>query len=136
VPGIRFEFFRKPRSALEVWEEWHEGGAHGNLPLGQLENEYGSAWRSRPGDKAGMKYASNYVSVRRFIVNYIDRQVEERLGDGYGLRGAQKEHHGAAVKDAAKELCVQLDERVKGRIMMLTDCLRKNKDPMIEDFGA
>lgn len=134
VPGVRFEFFRKPKTVIDTWREWHEGGAHGNPPLGQLEEQHGSAWRARPGDKEGMKYASNYVSVRRMIVEYVDRSIENRLGSGDGLVGQQKRQHEAAARDAAIELCVRLDELVKGRIQKLTDFLRVKKDPFTDGF--
>lgn len=138
VPGIHFEFTRKARTVAEIYREWYVGtpsttrGGVPNPPIATLEREHGTAWRSDPDEKENMKYASNYVSVRRLIVEFVDREVERRradwAADGIGEGEGEEEFE-------AEDVCRELDDVVRGKIQKLTECLRARRDPF-EEFGS
>lgn len=106
-PGRPLRYHRMGRSVAGVWTEWKHG-AHGNPPVGALEARYGTGWRA--GTLQERKYGSNWVAVRKIVVEY----VEAMCADG-GLASAE------AVR--------RLDDRVDGRMQELIKVLRAKKDP-------
>lgn len=142
VPGIHFEFTRKARKVADIYREWYVGipcirGGISNPPIATLEREHGTAWRSNPDEKGLMKYSSNYVSVRRLVVEFVDREVERRragcVAAGLGEREGKGKGEGEEEFEA-EDVCRELDAVVRGKIQRLTECLRARRDPF-EEFG-
>lgn len=108
-PGKPFLFHRMGRSVLDVWTEY-KVGSKGNPAIEALERQYGTEWRT--GQIRELKYASNYVSVRQKVVNYVEEMCER---EGIG----------------AEEAIGRLDGRVDGRMQMLISAVRKGEDPFM-----
>ncbi|KAL7814846.1 hypothetical protein V8C26DRAFT_436059 [Trichoderma gracile] len=111
-----FTFRRRGRTVLSVWNEYKVDG-HGDGIAGSgkpfrciesLEKEYGTCWRT--GSVGDIKYASNYVGVRKKIVDFVEGMCE-------------------GGKMTPEEACAMLDERVDGRLQELITVLRKGLDP-------
>jgi hypothetical protein len=112
----KFTFRRRGRTVLSVWNEYKVDGDGGGIVgtgkpfrcIESLEKEYGTCWRT--GSVGDIKYASNYVGVRKKIVDFVEGMCE----------------HG---KMTPEEACAKLDERVDGRLQELITVLRKGLDP-------
>lgn len=98
------------RTVLSVWNEYKVDGSGGKpfRCIESLEKEYGTCWRT--GSVGDIKYASNYVGVRKKIVDFVEGMCE-------------------GGKMTPEEACAQLDERVDGRLQALITVLRKGLDP-------
>ncbi|KAL6877365.1 hypothetical protein HDV57DRAFT_144723 [Trichoderma longibrachiatum] len=106
----KFTFRRMGRTVLSVWNEYKVDGSGGKpfRCIESLEKEYGTCWRT--GSVGDIKYASNYVGVRKKIVDFVEGMCE-------------------GGKMTPEEACAQLDERVDGRLQALITVLRKGLDP-------
>lgn len=117
VPGSTpFTFHRMARTVRGVWAEWH-WGANGNQPLGPLEAKKGTGWRtSHHPDEAqrlsDIKYRSNYVAQRCLVVKYVEALAKER-------------------NITPLAACAMVDEVAQGRMQMVVDSIRKQKDPLL-----
>lgn len=113
--GNTFKFTKMGRSVQEVWNEWHVG-ANGNPAVGHLETTHGTGWRSDQDAnvderKNKIKYRSNWVAVRRTIVDHVQSMMD-------------------ANGTTAQAACASLDAVVQGRLQEMITCLRKKQDPL------
>ncbi|PTB62375.1 hypothetical protein BBK36DRAFT_1163057 [Trichoderma citrinoviride] len=110
----KYTFRRMGRTVRSVWNEYKVNCVVGGKEfrcIESLEKEYGTHWRT--GSVSDIKYASNYVGVRKKIVDYVEGMCE-------------------GGRMTPEEACAKLDERVDGRLQLLITALRKEKDPFRE----
>ncbi|KAH7175404.1 hypothetical protein EDB81DRAFT_750949 [Dactylonectria macrodidyma] len=109
--GARYLFRQRPKSVAIIWKEWTEG-LGGDPSLESLEQEYGPSWRKGK-DLKELKYGCNYVGKRLKVVNKVREIAKER-------------------KITPEEAVRALDAVVEGRLELLMQVLRQNKNPMTD----